>query len=249
MKRRNCAADAAAPLFPPAFAKLFLPVLETAANVLLVFAAACAAVFRHAPTLKDRMMSPMPPRFARALLLLGGLALGFGAAPARAADWSIDPKKSEVGFEATGAGFSTKGVFKSYKAEVEFEPEAPEQTSIRVALDMKSAATDSADVDQTIQSADFFDPARYPSAVFVARGAKPDGESRYVVEGRLTLKGVTKPVTLPFSIAIESGVATVKGETKINRLDFGVGPESVAGMAVDKDVKLTVALTATKLDN
>jgi cytochrome b561/polyisoprenoid-binding protein YceI len=243
-----------------AFAKLFLSVHETAANVLLVLVAAhVAAAFRHAFLLKDGMMSRMLPRFARvakaaksthaALLILGCLALGSGAAPARAGEWSVDPKKSEVGFEATGAGYSTKGVFKTYKAEIEFDPDAPEQTSIRVALNMKSAATDSADADQTIQSAEFFDPARYPSAVFAARGAKPDGDGRYVVEGRLTLKGVTKPVTLPFSIAIESGVATVKGETKIDRLVFGVGPESVAGMAVDKDVKLTIALTATKLDN
>jgi cytochrome b561/polyisoprenoid-binding protein YceI len=243
-----------------AFAKLFLSVHETAANVLLVLLAAhVAAAFRHAFILKDGMMSRMLPRFARAgksakstnaaLLLLGSLALGVGAPPARAADWSIDPRKSEIGFEATGAGYSTKGVFKTYKAEVEFDPDMPEQTSIRVALDMKSAATDSADADQTIHSADFFAPARYPSAVFVARGAKPDGDGRYVVEGRLTLKGVTKPVTLPFSVAIRDGVAAVRGETRINRLDFGVGPESVAGMAVDRDVKLTIALTATKLDN
>ncbi len=54
---------------------------------------------------------------------------------------------------------------------------------------------------------------------------------------------MTKPVTLPFSIDIAEGTAAVKAETKINRLDFGVGPETVAGLAVDKDVKLTIDLT------
>ena len=83
----------------------------------------------------------------------------------------------------------------------------------------------------------------------MAKGAKPNGDGRYILNGQLTMKGVTKPVILPFSIEIESGVAAVKGETTINRLDFGVGPESVAGMAVDKEVKLTVDLTATRLDN
>lgn len=164
-------------------------------------------------------------------------------------EWTIDPEKSEVSFEASGSGYNTKGVFKTFKAEIEFDPDTPEQTSIRVALDIKSATTDTADVDQTLQSDEFFDPARFPSALFVARGAKPDGDGRYLLDGQLTLKGVTKPVALPFTIEIESGVAAVRGETTINRLDFGVGPEFVAGMAVDKDVKLTVDLTATRLDN
>ncbi len=243
------------------YAKLFLSVHETAANVLLVLIAVhVAAAFRHAFILKDGIMSRMLPRFARAakaakstpaaLLILGCIALSnVGAAPAHAMEWTIDPEKSEVSFEASGSGYNTKGVFKTFKAEIEFDPDTPEQTSIRVALDIKSATTDTADVDQTLQSDEFFDPARFPSALFVARGAKPDGDGRYLLDGQLTLKGVTKPVALPFTIEIESGVAAVRGETTINRLDFGVGPESVAGMAVDKDVKLTVDLTATRLDN
>jgi len=63
------------------------------------------------------------------------------------------------------------------------------------------------------------------------------------------LKGVTKPIALPFSINLAEGTAAVKAETTINRLDFGVGPESVAGLAVGKEVKLTIDLTAMRLDN
>jgi cytochrome b561/polyisoprenoid-binding protein YceI len=242
-------------------AELFKAVHEVAAYGLLALVALhAAAAFRHAFILRDGIMSRMLPRFAQApkatkftlaaLAILGGGALSLGGGgDARAAEWGVDPKKSEVGFEASGSGYATKGVFKTYKAEIEFDPDLPEQMAIRVSLDMRSATTDSADVDQTLQSSDFFNPGRYPSAVFVARGATPNGEGRYILNGQLTLKGVTKPVTLPFSIDIQSGVAAVKGETTINRLDFGVGPETVAGMAVDKDVKLTVGLTAMRLDN
>jgi polyisoprenoid-binding protein YceI len=60
---------------------------------------------------------------------------------------------------------------------------------------------------------------------------------------------VTKPISLPFSISIKDGTATVTAETKVNRLDFGVGPETIAGLAIDKDVKLTINLTAVRLDN
>jgi cytochrome b561/polyisoprenoid-binding protein YceI len=242
-------------------AGLFKAVHQVTAYALLALVALhIAAALRHAFILKDRIMSRMLPRFAQAakdakfslaaLTLLGSGALSLGGAgEARAAEWSVDLQKSEVSFEASGGGYTAKGVFKAYKAEIEFDPDAPEQTSIRVSLDMKSATTETADVDQTLQSTDFFNPGRYPSAVFSAKGATPSGEGRYVLSGQLTLRGVTRPITLPFSIDIESGVAAVKGETTINRLDFGVGPETVAGMAVDKDVKLTVDLTATRLDN
>ncbi|MGB9025838.1 MAG: YceI family protein, partial [Rhodomicrobium sp.] len=71
----------------------------------------------------------------------------------------------------------------------------------------------------------------------------------YILNGRLTLKGVTKPMALPFLIDIKSGLARVSAEMKINRLDFGIGPQSLAGLAIDNDVKLTVGLTAIRLDN
>jgi cytochrome b561/polyisoprenoid-binding protein YceI len=238
-------------------AGLFKDVHEAAAYLLLALVALhVAAAFRHAFILRDGIMSRMLPRFAQAAksvkFLLAAFAIlgcSLGAGEARAVEWSVDTGKSEINFQASGGGYATKGVFKAYKAEIEFDPDVPEQTSIRVSLDMRSATTETADVDQTLQSADFFNPARYPSAIFVAKGATPSGEGRYILNGQLTLKGVTRPLALPFSIAIESGVAAVKGETTINRLDFGVGPETVAGMAVDRDVKLTVDLTAMRLDN
>jgi polyisoprenoid-binding protein YceI len=114
---------------------------------------------------------------------------------------------------------------------------------------MNSVSAGSADADQTLKSADFFNPAQFPSAQFVARGAQALGGGKYILNGRLTLKGVTKLVSLPFLIDIKGGTARVKSETTINRLDFGVGPESLAGLAIDKDVKLSIELTAVRLDN
>ncbi|MFT4079655.1 YceI family protein [Rhodomicrobium sp.] len=204
---------------------------------------------------RDGIWSRMAPRF-----LGGGVAVAFavtaggavallGAHDARASEWSVDPQKSAIAFEANGSGFVTKGTFKTFKSEVEFDPSLPEQTSVRVLIDVKSVDTGQSDVDQTLLSPDFFDPARFPTAEFVASGAKPAGKGKYVLEGRLTLKGVAKPVSLPFTIATTNGAASVKGETIIDRLEFGVGPKSVAGYAVEKDVKLSIDLAALKLTN
>jgi polyisoprenoid-binding protein YceI len=164
-------------------------------------------------------------------------------------EWSVNPQKSEVIFEASGSGYKTQGIFKSYKTEIDFDPEMPGQATVHVLLDMRSASTGTADADQTLQSAEFFDPGHYPTAEFAARGAKPDGDGKYILNGRLTLKGVTKPVSLPFSIDIAEGTAAIKAQTTINRLDFGVGPQSVAGLAVDREVKLTIELSAMRLDD
>jgi polyisoprenoid-binding protein YceI len=184
------------------------------------------------------------------MLAAAPAALSFlSAQDASASEWSVKPGQSQISFEATGGGHTTKGTFARYRAEIEFDPDLPEQTSIKVLLDMNSAATGTADADATLKSADFLNPAQFPAAQFVAKGAKPDGEGRYILNGALTLKGVTKPIALPFFIDINSGTAKVSAETKINRLDFGVGPQSVAGLAIDKDVKLTIDLTAVRLDD
>ena len=239
-------------------ADIFKSIHEFTANVLLfLIGIHVAAALRHAFVLKDGIMSRMLPRFGRrspsqrvALLVLTASAFSFvGLKGASAMEWGVNPQKSEVAFEASGSGYNTKGTFKSFKTDIEFDPDTPDQALVRVRLDMNSASTGAPDTDQTLQSPDFFDPGRFPTAEFAARGAKPDGEGKYILDGQLTLKGVTKPLTLPFSIAIEEGTAVVKAETTINRLDYGVGPEFVAGLAVDKEVKLTIDLTAMRLDN
>lgn len=216
-----------------------------------------AAALYHGTVLKDGILSTMTPRWRKSMPGLSILMLAaapatlyfLAAQGASASEWSVKPEQSRISFEASGGGYTTKGTFAHYRAEIEFDPDLPEQTSIKVLLDMNSAATGTADADATLKSADFLNPAQFPAAQFVAKGAKPDGEGRYILNGALTLKGVTKPIALPFLIGIDSGTAKVSAETKINRLDFGVGPQSVAGLAIDKDVKLTIDLTAVRLDD
>ncbi|MGO9472652.1 MAG: YceI family protein [Rhodomicrobium sp.] len=246
---------------PAAGKKAYKDIFESAHTILgytllVLIALHLAGALRHA-MLKDGIVSTMTPRFGQrsqampiAIFLLASAALGFGSVgQARASEWSVKPEQSRIGFEATGSGYATQGAFGRYKAEIEFDPDEPGQASVRVLLDMNSAATGETETDQTLKSAEFFNPGQFPTAQFVARGAQPAGAGKYVFNGRLTLKGVTKPLALPVSIDIESGTATVNAEMKINRLDFGVGPESVAGLPVDKDVKLTINLTAVRLNN
>jgi len=240
------------------YEELFQEVHAFTSYILLAFVSIhIAAALRHAFVLKDGILSRMLPRFGKARIahallfaVVGGAGLAVaGVSPGRAEEWSINPAASRVGFEATGGGYTTRGTFSQYKTDIQFDPDAPELASIRVLLNMKSVTTGTGDVDSTLQSADYFNTSQFPTAQFVAKGAKLVSDGKYVLQGQLTLKGVTRPVALPFSVDIDSGSATVNAETKINRMDFGVGPESVEGLAVDKVVKLTFNLKALRLDN
>jgi cytochrome b561/polyisoprenoid-binding protein YceI len=238
------------------YAEFFQEAHEVLGYVLLgLLALHVAAVARHAFLLKDGISGRMLPRFrskpvsfAAFAAVLSLLCLG-AAGNASASEWSVKPEASQITFEATGGGYVTKGKFGQYKAEIEFDPELPAEASIRIVFNMSTAATGTADVDDALKSADYFNPAQFPTAQYAAKGAQPAGEGKYILNGRLTLKGITKPVAVPFSIGIKGGTAEVTAETKINRLDFGVGPQSVAGLDIDKDVKLTISLKAVRLDN
>ena len=247
---------------PPADMKAYHHLLEGVHGflgwvLLVLIVAHIAGALYHGIVLKDGIMSSMKPNFGKrttglsiALLAFGAGAIVTGATgKAAASEWSVNPQASQIAFEVSGGGGATKGAFGQYKAEIEFDPDAPEQAAVRVLLNMNSAATGTADTDDALKSAEFFNPAQYPTAQYVARGAQALGAGKYVLNGRLTLKGVTKPVSLPFLFNIKAGTARVSAETTINRLDFGVGQETVAGLAVDNDVKLTIELTAMRLDN
>ncbi len=226
--------------------------------LLAAIAAHIAGALRHAILLKDGIFSTMMPRrfgkrsqsLSIALFVLGTFAaVAAGAGQARAIEWSVKPETTQIGFEATGSGYTTKGTFGRFRISIDFDPGEPERASVKVLLDMTSVATGTPDADKALGSPEFFDPARFPTAQFTAKGAEPAGNGKYVLKGMLTLKGVTKPVALPCSIDIKGGTAKAVAETVINRMDFGIGPESVAGFPIDKDVKLTIELTAVRLDD
>ncbi len=224
--------------------------------LLALIAIHIVAALRHGLILKDGVMSRIFPKFKKTadvtvttLVVLAGIGFSGLQGSAKAAEWGIQPDKSRVTFEATGSGYTARGTIKVAQSEVMFEPDAPQQATARIKLDMSSVSTGTKDVDVTLKTDEYFNPTKFPFADFTANGAKQSGEGKFVFDGKLTLKGVTKPVSVPFTLAVSNGVATVKGETKINRLDFGVGAETVAGMVIDKDVKLIIELTALKLDN
>lgn len=140
---------------------------------------------------------------------------------ASAATYSADGT-SRLEFTGVQAGAAFKGVFHRFTATVEFDPAALATARIEVTIDMNSADTGDKDRDGTISGADIFDVAHFPSGHYVTRTVTRTATGFSAV-GALTLRGVTKDVTIEFKFVPGAAGASLSGTAELKRLDFGVG--------------------------
>lgn len=158
-------------------------------------------------------------RLARLTLSSFALAAaGAAHAAAPGPDYISSPAHSTLTYTFTQAGAANHGVFKSFS--VRFDPLAQ---TLTVVIDMRSFDTRDAQRNTLLGGAQFFDVARYPQARFTAtRLAKtPSG---YIATGPLTLRGVTRTVSVPFTWRrLSRGAGQLEGKTVIDRLEFGIG--------------------------
>lgn len=158
-----------------------------------------------------------------------------------AGTWDIDPVHSEVGFVVRHLVVTkVRGRFADVKGHF-VTAENPLESRVEVEVDLNSISTHNDQRDGHLRSADFFEVEKYPTMVYKATGARQDGD-KFVLDGELTLKDVTKTVPLTFELNGFSDhpaggtVAGFSGTTSINRKDFNVNFEGVQnGLAVVGD--------------
>ncbi|HEX6860596.1 MAG TPA: YceI family protein [Caulobacteraceae bacterium] len=180
---------------------------------------------------------------------LAVIAALLSATPAWAAPpvWTVDKAASTVAFASTFDGQPVSGGFRRWDAQIRFDPKDLANSSARVSIDTGSAVTGDADRDAALPDAPFFWAAKYPTATFVTQSFKALGGDRYAAVGDLTIKGVTRPLTLPFTLVITGDTAKMNAVADLNRLAFGVGTgEWKATDLIPANVKVTIAVTATK---
>ncbi len=164
--------------------------------------------------------------------------------------WSIDPMHSEVQFKVKHLVISTvSGFFKSFEGSVETDNENFEHANIDFSIDINSIDTTQPARDEHLKSAEFFDAATYPHIKFKSTSFKKIGDDDYALTGDLTIKNVTKPVTL--DVEFGGSAADFYGNTKagfeitgkINRKEFGLtwdGVTEAGSVVVGEDIKLTI---------
>ncbi len=190
---------------------------------------------------------------------LGRFMAGAGLAvlmalPAAAEEYSIDTAHSTVQFTATHMVVSkVKGFFRTVEGTIQYEPDQPDKSSVRVRIDAASIDTRNDKRDEHLRSGDFLDVQSHPDITFASTRVERSGD-RWLAHGDLTIRGVTKPVTIPFKvngpitdpwgnrrIGIEAEPIT------INRQDFGVSWNKTldaGGLVVGDDVQIDLDVEA-----
>jgi polyisoprenoid-binding protein YceI len=181
-----------------------------------------------------------------ALALAGAVIAGAGhAAPPPA--WVVDKAASSVRFASSYNGGAFSGGFSRWDADIHFDPANLAASSVTAVIDVASAATGDADRDQSIPSATFLAAGKFPRATFTAHAFRSLGGARYQAIGALTLRGLTKPLTLPFTLVITGAQARMNATVPLNRLAFGVGQDEWQKTdALPAVVNVTIALTARR---
>ncbi|MFC3078928.1 YceI family protein [Phenylobacterium terrae] len=160
--------------------------------------------------------------------------------------WRLDDG-SKIEFETAWGQTKIEGEFERFSADIRFSPDALDRSRVSVTIDVASVDTGDPQRDEALPGFDFFNIDEHPRATFVADRFERTGEDRYIARGRLTLKGVTRPVSLPFELDIDEDKARVRGETSLDRTAFGVGQgEFAATDQIPADVKIEVDIRARR---
>ncbi len=166
---------------------------------------------------------------------------------AHAADWKILPG-SALTFTGEQAGEKFSGRFSRFDARISLDPEKLVETKIVVTVDVASAATDDRQRDAALPDKDWFDIAAFPQARFESRQVTRTAAG-YEAVGDLTLRGVSKQIRLPFTLAIDGRKAEAKGHADLRRDAFGVGQGQWASDEwVSFDVGVDFDLKAERAD-
>jgi len=171
-------------------------------------------------------------------------------------DYTIDPTHTRIGFVARHAMVTkVRGSFNEFSGTAAIDGDDPARSSVSVRIAADSIDTRNADRDAHLRSNDFLAMEEYPEITFVSTSITPTGESSFDVTGDLTIKGVTKPVTIPFDF---EGTAQdpfgntrigFEGATTVNRKDFGVtwnAALETGGVLVSEKVTLEFEVSAVK---
>jgi polyisoprenoid-binding protein YceI len=171
-------------------------------------------------------------------------APGAPALQAVASDWMVTEGTLEIGVQQMGQ--SVSGTFSDWTAAIRFD-EAPidgRHGDVTVTIATESVTLGS--VTAQARTPEFFDTAAFPTATFVATILPAEGG--YVADGTLTLRGASVPVTLPFTMTVTDGIATMEGTTTLDRRDFGIGPSYPDEKSVGFSVTVVVRLTAERAE-
>ena len=142
------------------------------------------------------------------------------------ANWQA-ATNSKVNFSIDGMfGIDVNGTISELKSTIEFYPGDVAKSHIQASINPATITTKNKKRDKHLKTTDFLEVEKYTRISFVSKSFRQVGEY-FVVEGELTLKDVTKPITIPFEFVTHGDSSIFRGDFNINRLDYHVGKKSL----------------------
>ena len=170
-------------------------------------------------------------------------------------DYTIDASHSRLGFSARHAMVTTvRGQFTDFEGTAHVDAGNPAASTVSLSIRPASISTGSADRDGHLVSADFFDVENHGEITFASTSVERDG-TEWTITGDLTIKGTTRPVTIPFE---ETGTAIdpfgntrvgFEGATTVNRKDWDLSWNAAletGGVLVSEKIKLEFDVSAIR---
>ncbi|HSE95257.1 MAG TPA: YceI family protein [Methylomirabilota bacterium] len=166
-------------------------------------------------------------RPTRAAVLALAVVIG-GPEPAASAEprrYVVDPGQSQLRFHAVSRFVNAAGRFGRFEGEIQLDAAAPDRAAGRIVVQVASLDTGIGRRDEHLRSDDFFATARHPHATFVVEAVRAE-DGRWLVSGPLTIRGVTRPLSVPVTVTAGDGRVRVIGEFVVRRREFGVAYDS-----------------------
>ncbi|MET7638439.1 YceI family protein [Streptomyces sp. NPDC005438] len=169
-------------------------------------------------------------------------------------EYTIDPSHTQIGFVARHAMVTkVRGAFNEFSGSAHLDGDDPTKSSVELEIKVASIDTRNADRDEHLRSNDFLKIDEFPTITFRSTEVKVTGDGTFDLTGDLTIRGVTRPVTVPFTFegqAVDPFGNTrlgFEGSTTINRKDFGVtwnATLETGGVLVGEKVTLEFEVSA-----
>ena len=185
------------------------------------------------------------------LILLFLLLVGPGQVFAQ--QWQLDPVHTNFYFEVKHTYAAVRGQFTEFTGDVYFDPDNPAKSKFDFVIKVDSVDTNVSKRDTHLRSPDFFDAGNYPVITFTSSKVSSAGDNKYIVEGTLTIKDVSKDLPLEFIYHGQKENPLKPGETvagldsrlTLDRLEYHVGSGKFYNLGVvgkDVDILFTMEM-------
>lgn len=173
------------------------------------------------------------------------LLLGFFTSAQAVEYKDVNRAASQISFTYEQVQQQMYGTFRDFEGTLTFDTQKPEAGHALLKIQLASINAGSADTNDELQRASWFDTSTYPVGVYESTGIKALGDNRFKVSGNLTIKGITRPVDVDVVLKEESGIGVFDGQFILKRDDFKIGEgEWVGNSVVSNDIHIKFKMVA-----